>query len=153
MYHITQSIIGTAFVTATLGLKQESPTSYILFVIYINNLIKLVKENCPNDGFLKWLHILVLMVDTILLAASKDMMLKKVKLLQMYCQQYGMIINPDKTKFFVINVSHRDRQSLTVNDPTIEHCDKYCTPTWDQCSPTVYRYQPRILSRYMPGSG
>ena len=35
MYQITESVIRTAAITATLGLKQGSPTSCILFVIYI----------------------------------------------------------------------------------------------------------------------
>ena len=98
---------------------------YLVCYIYINDLIKIVKERYPNDVFFKWLHILVLMDDTILLATSRDMMLRKVKLLQIYCQKYGMIINPDKTNFFVINGNHRDRQPLMVNGLTIEHCDKY----------------------------
>ena len=85
MYQVTESIIGSAVVVATLGLRQGSPTSCLLFIIYINDLIRSLKENCPNDGFLEWLHCLVLMDDTVLLATTRDSMLKKVKLLQDYC--------------------------------------------------------------------
>ena len=49
----------------------------------------------------------------------------KVKLLQEYCKQYGMIINPDKTRFFVVNSNERDRQPLVVNSLVIDHCQQY----------------------------
>ena len=45
-YTVTHSVIGTALATATVGLKQESPTSVILFIIFIDDLIKLIKESC-----------------------------------------------------------------------------------------------------------
>lgn len=62
MYHVTRSIIGTAIVTATVGVRQGSPTSCILFVLFINDVIKLLRENCEWDGFLSWFHALVLMI-------------------------------------------------------------------------------------------
>ncbi len=115
MYCLIENIIGTAVVTVTLGLRKGSPTSSIFFVLSINDLIKLLKEKCSRDGFLKWLHILVLMDDTILLATTRKGMLMKVKLLQDYCEQYGMITNPDKTRFLVVNGSDMDWQPLVVN--------------------------------------
>lgn len=60
-YSLTQSVIGSVVVTATLGVRQGSPTSCLLFIIYVNDLIKMIKDGCGVDGFLSWLHILVLM--------------------------------------------------------------------------------------------
>ena len=68
MYSVTKSILGTAIITTMIGVRQGSPTSCILFIIYVNNLIKLLKETCQPDGFLSWLHLLMLMDDTVLLA-------------------------------------------------------------------------------------
>ena len=44
MYSVTQSIIGTAIITTAIGVRQGSPTSCLLFILYVNDLIKLIKE-------------------------------------------------------------------------------------------------------------
>ena len=125
MYQVTHSIIGTAIITATIRVRQGSPTSCLLFVLYINDLIKIIKENSGNDGFLSWLHLLVLMDDTILLATTRRGMIHKVSLLKDFCQTYGMKVNQSKTKFFVIGGSPGDSHPLTVGDLVIESCNSY----------------------------
>ena len=72
MYNVTQSVIGTAIITTAIGVRQGSPTSCLLFILYVNDLIKLIKETCEPDGFLSWLHLLMLMDDTVLLATSRE---------------------------------------------------------------------------------
>ena len=109
MYSVTHSVLGTAVLTATVGVRQGSPTSCILFVLFINDLVKLLKENCGRDGFLVWLHTLVLMDDTVLLATSRNSMQYKLSLLRQYCRDYGMRINVKKTKFFAVNVRDEKR--------------------------------------------
>ncbi len=86
MYTITESWIGTALVVLTLGVRQGSPTSCLLFIIYVNELIRIVKEGNGNDGFLKWLHILVLMDDTVLLSTSREGMMLKLSQLKSFCR-------------------------------------------------------------------
>lgn len=51
MYNATESISGTAVFVSTVGVRQCSPTSFLLFIIYVNNSVKLVKDNCNDDGF------------------------------------------------------------------------------------------------------
>ena len=125
IYNVTKSILGTAIITSLIGVRQGSPTSCLLFIIYVNNLIKLLKETCQPDGFLSWLHLLMLMDDTVLLATNRENIIRKVQLLNQFCYNYGMIVNENKTKLMVINGSVEDRQPITVNDLTILHCDKY----------------------------
>ena len=43
MYSVTQSVIGTAIITTAIGVRQGSPTSCLLFILYVNDLIKLIK--------------------------------------------------------------------------------------------------------------
>ena len=101
MYQVTQSVIGAAIITAAIGVRQGSPTSCLLFVIYINDLIKMLKEGCSSDGFLSWLHVLVMMDDTVLLSTSREGMKKKLSILDQYCMTYGMKVNMKKTKFLL----------------------------------------------------
>uniref|UniRef100_A0A0P4W501 Reverse transcriptase domain-containing protein n=2 Tax=Scylla olivacea TaxID=85551 RepID=A0A0P4W501_SCYOL len=74
------------------------------------------------DGFLQWLHTLVLMDDTILLATTKCNMVRKIALLQDYCEEYGIRINQVKTTFFVIGGKEGDSEALMVIGLTVKHC-------------------------------
>ncbi len=125
MYNITNSIIGTALIVTTIGVRQGSPTSCLFFIIYVNDMIKMVKESCEADGFLSWLHILVLMDDTVLLSTSRANMLKKLSLVCQFCNTYGMKINETKTKFMVICGSDADRVPMVMEGLVVSHCDRY----------------------------
>ena len=99
MYRVTESIIGSAVVTATLGVRQGSSTSCFLFIIYVNELIKVMKEKCNPERFLGWLHVMVMMDDTVILATTRENMITKVEILEQFCEEYGMFVNNSKTKF------------------------------------------------------
>ena len=125
MYQVTQSVVGTAVFSVAVGVRQGSPTSCLLFILYVNELIKLIKENCPDDGFLKWLHILMLMDDTVLLSTTRDRMKQKLALMKQYCNTYNMGVNLAKTKFFVVNSTAADKEPIMVDDLIVEWCDVY----------------------------
>ena len=125
IYSVTESVLGSFVITTILGVRQGSPTSCLLFIIYINDLIKLIKEGMGRDGFLSWLHILVLMDDTVLLATTRDSMIRKVEILKDYCTEYGMKVNESKTKFFVLNGTEVDEAPLNMGNLRVEKCDKY----------------------------
>ena len=68
---MSYSIVGTVVISAFIGVRQGSPTSCFLFTVYVNGLIRRYKENCEQNGFLKWLHVLMLMDDTVILATTR----------------------------------------------------------------------------------
>ena len=125
MYSMTEAVIGGSIMTATLGVKQGAPTSGFLFIIYMDMLIRAIKERCMPDGFLEWLHTLILMDDTVLLSTSREGMLHKVMIMQSFCHEYGMVVNESKTRFFVINGTQGETDPLHVNGLTIAHCPSY----------------------------
>ena len=100
MYHVSESVIGEAVMTATLGVRQGSPTS-CPFIVFMNELIRLLKERCAPDGVLAWLHTLVLMDNTVLLATSRVGMINKIRILKEFCGEHGIIISENKTRFIV----------------------------------------------------
>ena len=107
MYKMNYSILGLALITAVIGVRQGSPTSCFLFTVFVNTLIRNLKQ-CAPERYLGWLHCLMLMDDTVLLATTRESMREKLIVLQNFCNESGMIINEKKTKFFVIN---RDDES------------------------------------------
>lgn len=65
------------------------------------------------------------MDDTVLLSTSRANLLRKVEILDQFCRDYGMTVNNDKTKFFVINGEDGDADTVHVNSLAIEHCCCY----------------------------
>ena len=129
MYKVSYGILGTAVITAVVGVRQGSPTSCFLFTCYVDDLIKLIKERCGLDGFLKWLHVLMLMDDTVILATSREQCVKKLQVVLEFCNQSGMVLNQAKTKFMVINASSGDRNPIDIPFEgiifSIAWCDSY----------------------------
>ena len=101
MYRCARNVHVT--VESSMGVRQGAPSSCLWFVIYINQMIRMMKEKIVTDGFLGALHAIQLMDDTVILVTSWDMCLRKCRVIVDYCNQYGMMINEDKTKCFVIN--------------------------------------------------
>ena len=126
IYSSTKMMLKTAIVTATLGVRQGSPTSCFLFTLFTNDLIRNIKTECQPDGYLGWLHTLMLMDDTVILATTRERAIQKVKILNKFCDESGMVINASKTKFMVVNGTEEDRQQLVVDAITINNCEKYC---------------------------
>ena len=99
LFWLTQFILGSTIITATLGVKQGSPTLCFLFTLFGDELIRLVKGRSGRDGFLEWLHLLMLMDDTVIFATSRQQLCKKLNVLVEWCDKSGMVINEDKTEF------------------------------------------------------
>ena len=105
MYKVSHSVLGIAVVSAIIGVRQGSPTSCFFFILYVNVLIRKIKVESGPDSFLEWLHLLMLMDDTVIFASSRNRLIMKLNILDEYCQAYGMQMNESKTKFMVINGS------------------------------------------------
>ena len=125
MYKTTQSVIGTALITASVGVRQGSPTSCLLFVLFVNDLIKIIRERCGPDGFLAWLHVMIFMDDTVILSTTRNGIKAKLGLLKEFCVTHGMKINVSKTKFMVINGNIEDKNDLIIQDMCVKMCKYY----------------------------
>ena len=130
LFWVTQFILGSTIITAVLGVKQGSPTSCFLFVLFVDEFIRLVKERTGTDGFLDWLHLLMLMDDTIIFATSRERLCEKLEVLVKWCDKSGMVINEDKTEFMAFNAtSPADKEPIILKlrhgQVKVNHCDEY----------------------------
>ena len=125
IYSCTRSVLKSATITSAIGIRQGAPTSCLLFVIYIDKMVRMIKEKVGIDGFLGNMHTLLMMDDTVIMSTSREKMVEKLEVLVEYCHSYGMVINEKKTKFFVVNGNDNDRQPIHVRNITIEYTRKY----------------------------
>ena len=125
IYNCTKMILRQATITATIGVRQGSPTSCLLFTLLVNDLIRNLKERCLPDDFLGWLHALMLMDDTVILATSRERAIEKLEVLHDFCADSGMIINESKTKFMVVNGDYLEKQKLEIQDLSVQNCQSY----------------------------
>ena len=107
MYTLTSCVLGSTVINSCIGVRQGSPTSCFLFVIFVEMLIRMIKNNVNSDSFLDWLHTLMLMDDTVILATSREKLQQKLEYLEAYCKEYGMVVNETKTKQMVIKGRNR----------------------------------------------
>ena len=125
MYNVTKSILGTAVITAAIGVRQGSPTSCFLFNLFVDTLIVMLKQGCDKDGFLSWWHVLMLMDDTVIFATRRRKFEEKLNIFWEYCDTHGMLVNIDKTKFMVICGDDHGNLPIDMHNNHIQHCDGY----------------------------
>ena len=125
IYRNTKFLFESVIILANLGVKQGSSASCILFIIYVDRMIKMVKGAFEEDGFLGSLHMLLLMDDTVLFATTKEKLVENFQKCQDYCEQYGMSINQKKTQFMVINNSKKDKEPIVSRGIAVKYCDTY----------------------------
>ena len=86
----TKFLFKTVKILANLGVKQDSSASCLLFITYVDKMIKMIKSSFDDDGFLGALHILMLMDDTILFATTRVKIIQKFQKCQDFCREYGI---------------------------------------------------------------
>ena len=125
MYSNTTNILGSTIITSTMGVRQGSPTSCYLLIIFVDVLILMWKARCSPEPILGWLHCLMLMDDTIIFATSREKMMEKLQILDKYCVENGMRVNASKTKLMVINGRPLDKVPFVLPNFTVKECSEY----------------------------
>ena len=75
----------------------------------------MIRNWCILEIFLYWLHILVLMDDTILLSTSQSNVFRKVEVIEQFYREYNETVTNDKKKLFVINGEDGDKDTVNMN--------------------------------------
>ena len=110
-------MLRSATIDATVGVRQGSPSSCLLFTVYMDQVVRMIHSCVGTDGFL---GTLLLMDDMVILVTSRDMCLRKLNAVLGYCQEYGMVLNEKKTKFLVVRGTEDDRLPLIVCNVKID---------------------------------
>lgn len=127
MYKSTYIVIKSIQFLYNTGVRAGAPSSGYLFILYMDKFVNMLRDRCLPNGWLSWLHCLLLMDDKIIFSVDAEDFQQKCDILKEYCEESGMIINKDKTKIMIINNqnSYID-PSFKIGDWPIPICEKYC---------------------------
>ena len=128
IYSCARMVFKTKEIQSMRGVKQGASTSCTLFIAFVHRMIKMINNNCLDDGYLGKFHVLLLMDDTVLLATSRKELSKKFQIVCNFCRSHGMKITRKKTKFMVINKSENDRIPISNDNITVEYTSAYIYP-------------------------
>ena len=85
------------YIGASIAVRQGAPSSCLLFIIYMDVMVRMIKDAITTDGVLGDLHALLLMDDTaVVLATSRQVCEAKLRVVMQYCQEFGMTLNIKK---------------------------------------------------------
>ena len=92
----------------TSGVIQGSATSTILFMAYTSDVIQLFQSTFDAEYLIHLYHILLHADDALILATSKDILIKKFKFMEKYCIDNCITLEPSKCKFLCINSNQHE---------------------------------------------
>ena len=131
MYSTTKCVIKSGrklseiFLTHS-GIKQGAPSSVILFIIFMDNFIDIVRSKCIKEQVIGFLHILLHADDTAVLSTTRFLFIKKCNTLIAAFKQKKVSLNMKKSGFLVINPSNSgDRSDIRLDNGWLTYCNTF----------------------------
>lgn len=87
------------------GIKQGAPSSVILFIIFMDDVIDVLKEKCVNELLLNNLHALLHADDTLVFSFDRDLFIAKCNILIDSFHEKKLQLNLKKSSYMIIDTS------------------------------------------------
>ena len=110
------------FLNSYTGLKQGDPSSPLLFMLFINDLVDNINANLENIFELDELMLFIILYadDAVVFARSKESLQSLLNDIQLYCGTWGLKINTRKTKVMIFEKGRHTSCDLFLNNVKLE---------------------------------
>ena len=127
MYSVVKSCIRyrsslSGFLNSNIGLKQGDPSSPLMFMLFINDIIQNINSDIDDiftiDGF--QLFMLLYADDAVVFAKSPQAPQSILDDIELYCRTWGLKINTSKTKTMIFEKGRHSTYDFYLNDVKLE---------------------------------
>ena len=127
MYLIVKSCIRyqsskSDFFSSHIGLKQGDPSSPLLFMLFINDIIQNVNSDFDNIFTIDELQIFILLYadDAVVFARSPEVLQSILNDIESYCTTWGLKINTVKTKAMIFEKGRHTSFDFYLNNTKLD---------------------------------
>ena len=85
------------------GIKQGAPSSVVLFIIFMDDVVKTLKSKCVDEFLLQNLHVLLHADDTVILSLDRELFITKCNILIETFSEKKLQLNLGKSAYMIIN--------------------------------------------------
>ena len=98
------------------GIKQGAPSSVILFIVFMDDIVEVLKQKCTDEFIIANLHSLLHADDTLVFSLSRELFKKKCNVLIDTFHKKKLTLNLKKSAYMIVNTKENDfKTDLKLN--------------------------------------
>ena len=104
------------------GIRQGAPSSSLLFICFINDLIDYMNDKCIPEIIIDTIHVLLHADDTLVLSTSEELFISKCNIMLQYFHGNKLKMNLKKSGFLVIMKNKTvQRKSIQIDNGKLKY--------------------------------
>ena len=115
------------FFSSSIGLKQGDPSSPLLFMLFVNDIVDNINSDIENNFTHNELKLFLVMYvdDQVVFARSPETLQQMLKDIETYCQIWGLKINTSKTKVMIFEKGRHTHYDFYICNTLIDIVDSF----------------------------